>query len=206
MRILVAEDEPLTRRFMVKMLAREGHRVAEAEDGAEAWDKFSREPFPLVLTDWMMPGMSGIDLCRSIRDARVTPYPYVVMITSLSLTEHTLEAFRAGTDDILGKPVDREVLFRRIEAIIRGLHGAAEGALQKCVSLCQAALGPEHAALLQALGELGALHREQRAYVRCRAFLRRQIGLAEKTLGPDDERTEKLRRELEELQGIEERL
>lgn len=206
MRILVAEDEPLTRRFMVKMLGREGHRVEEAEDGAEAWDKFARDPFPLVLTDWMMPVLTGVDLCRRIREERVAPYPYVVMITSLSLTEHTLEAFRAGADDILGKPVEREVLFRRIEAIIRGLHGAAEGALQKCVALCQAALGPDHAALLDALGELGDVYREQRAYVRCRAFLRRQIGLAEQTFGPDDKRTQKLRRELEELHGIEERL
>lgn len=206
MRILVAEDEPLTRKFMAKMLTREGHQVTEAADGQEAWEQYEAEPFPLVLTDWMMPRATGIDLCRRIREERLTSYTHVVIITSLSLAEHTLEAFRAGTDDILGKPVEREILFRRIEAIVRGIHGTAEGALEKCVALCQAALGPEHASLLSALSELATVYREQRAYVRCRAFLRRQIGISEKAFGGDDERTRKLRRELEELQGLEEGL
>lgn len=206
MRILVAEDEPLTRRFVVRMLAREGHDVLEADDGEEAWEKFAASPCPLVLTDWMMPRATGIELCQRIREERLLPYTHVVLVTSLSLTERTLEAFRAGADDILGKPVEREILFRRVAAIVRGIHGNAEGALQKSLLLCQSALGPEHASLLAALEELAAVYREQRAYARCRAFLRRQIAVAEAAFGPEDPRTQKLRLELEELQDMDQEI
>lgn len=204
MRILVADDDLITRKFLQSVLTRAGHTVEVFDDGDKLWEVYGGEPAPMVVTDWMMPGLSGLELCKRIRTYKGAVYTHVVLVTSFSSAERTVEAYRAGVDDFLAKPVDAEMLTRRVNVAARGMLGQAEGALRKCLEICQASLGPEHAGLLAALEELTAVSREQRSYVRCRAFLRRQHEIAMQTFGATDPRTRKIASELEEMATFEE--
>jgi len=202
MRILVAEDDPIARKMLVRTLTEVGHQVTSAEDGEKAWEMFQADPVPVVVTDWQMPKMSGIDLCKAIRAAKLLPYTGVVVVTSLSAHERLVEAYRSGVDDFLAKPVDPDDLHRRLAAIERAMSSQTEWALRQVVERTQEAGNGE--ALLDALSGLARMYRERRAYVRCRAFLRRQIEIADQSYGADDERTKRLRAELDEIRDLEE--
>jgi DNA-binding response OmpR family regulator len=206
MRIYVVEDEPITAKIITSVLAGAGHEVQMFEDGEKAWAAFDADPVPLVVTDWMMPRMSGLELCRKIRQTPGIPYTNVIIVTSLALSEHTVDAYNAGVDDLLGKPLDATALLRRVAVTERGQLAQAEHALRKCLDICQRSLGPEHAALLEALESLAEVSRRQRSYVRCRAFIRRQLDIASASFGESDGRTKALRSDLEELTSIEDRL
>jgi hypothetical protein len=81
-RILVAEDDPVSRAVRRATLARLGHEVIEASDGLEALAVLEREPVPVLITDWVMPDLSGVDLCRAIREAPRPHYTYVILLTA----------------------------------------------------------------------------------------------------------------------------
>jgi len=206
MRIHVVDDEPITAKLIASLLTKEGHEVQIFPDGQAAWDAYDADPVPLVVTDWLMPKMSGIELCAKIRGSHGAPYTNVIMVTSLSLGEHTADAFRAGADDILGKPLDPDTLLRRVAVTERGQLAQVEDALRKSLELSQSTLGAEHAGLLDALASLAQVSRRQRAYVRCRAFVRRQLAIAKSSFGAEDPRTTKLVTELEELSLLEDHL
>jgi signal transduction histidine kinase len=116
MRILIAEDERITRRTLQKMLEGWGHSVVATQDGAEAWERFEQQPFDIVVTDWDMPRMDGRELIRSIRGSEPTSYTYLIMLTGRSERADVVAGMEAGADDFLAKPVDSSELRVRLHA------------------------------------------------------------------------------------------
>ena len=110
MRILVAEDERITRRLLQRQLEQWGHEVVTAEDGAQAWDRFQQEPFDVIVTDWDMPHVDGRELIQRIRGSDSSRYTYLIMLTGRSETADLVAGMEAGADDFLAKPVDRNTL------------------------------------------------------------------------------------------------
>lgn len=185
------------------MLARAGHEVEAVPDGQAAWEAYLERPAPVVVTDWLMPRLSGVELCRRIRKAKDAPHAHVLIVTSLSVSEHTIEAFESGVDDIFAKPFDGATVLGRIGAFERSRLAVAEQEVRKSVERFQDAVAPGDGSVFEALADLVELTRRQRAYVRCRAFLRRQIELARDCFGVDDARTRRLEGELAELAKVE---
>ena len=206
MRIYVADDEPTTVKLISASLKKAGHDVTSFSDGAQAWEAYEAEPVPMVVTDWVMPRMTGIELTSKIRRAHAPEYTNVIVVTSLSLAENTAQAFTAGADDMLSKAFDHATLVQRVTAAERSQLAQADRALRQSIEIIQGSLGPSHDALLQSLAALTDVSRRQRSYVRCRAFIRRQIAIAEASYGAADWRTKKLRDELLELAQYEEQL
>lgn len=125
MRVLVAEDEAVPRAILVTALENFGHECLAAGDGVEAWGIFSGTPgVDVVISDRLMPGMDGLELCRRIRAEGGEDYAYFVFLTSLGDKQHLLEGIRAGADDYLGKPLDLDELRVRLisAARVTGLH------------------------------------------------------------------------------------
>lgn len=106
MRILVADDDPTLRMIVKGGLKAGGHEVVTVETGAEAWEMLKNEYFPIVITDWMMPGIDGLQLTALIRKTPREAYTYVVMLTGKSKREDYLKAIHAGVDAFLPKPLD----------------------------------------------------------------------------------------------------
>ena len=125
MRILVAEDDRVTRASLARQLERWEHQVTQAPDGGEAWTLFQASQYDLVITDWEMPVLSGVELIQRIRQAGQAEYVYVIMLTSRSDKGDVVQGIEAGADDFVSKPFDREELRVRLlagERIIRLEH------------------------------------------------------------------------------------
>lgn len=103
-----------------------GHEVLSAEDGEDAWYSFHRAAPRIVITDWMMPKLNGLDLCRKIRADRRLRYTYLIMLTALGGRESFLEGMNAGADDFLTKPVDIDILHARVRVAERVVRLQAE--------------------------------------------------------------------------------
>ncbi len=116
MRILIAEDERITRRSLQKQLESWGHDVVATEDGAVAWGQFEQQPFDIVVTDWDMPRMDGLELIQCIRRSGQSSYTYLIMLTGRSEKADLVAGMEAGADDFLAKPFDREELRVRLNA------------------------------------------------------------------------------------------
>ncbi len=116
MRILVAEDERITRRTLQKHLEGWGHDVVAAEDGAVAWSQFQQQSFDIVVTDWDMPRMDGRELIECIRRSGQSSYTYLIMLTGRSEKADLVAGMEAGADDFLAKPFDRNELRVRLSA------------------------------------------------------------------------------------------
>jgi len=114
MRILIAEDEPISQRLLVRVLASMGHEAVATSDGDEAWRTYVKQPFPVVVTDWLMPGADGLELTRRIREQRARVYPWIIMLTAMDYGSHFRRTMEAGVDDFLTKPVDHELLRVRL--------------------------------------------------------------------------------------------
>lgn len=121
MRTLVVDDDDLTRCVLAAHLKRLGHQCESARDGRDAWRLIVRDDYRLVLSDCMMPGMSGLELCRRIRARPSGPYVYVILLTSLGDREDRLLGLEAGADDFMPKPVDAELLAARLDVAQRVL-------------------------------------------------------------------------------------
>ena len=105
MRILIADDDA-TSRVVLEAIARKlGHECLVATDGSSAWELLSSERIDVLLTDWLMPGVDGPELCRRVRSELSGHYIYIVLITGLGHPEQVLEGMSAGADDYLIKPV-----------------------------------------------------------------------------------------------------
>ena len=115
MKILIAEDQPPAALFLRRMLERLGHDVTVAVDGLEAWRLAADGSFPVVISDWVMPGLNGPGLCRKIRDGDGLNYTYLILLTSKQGRQDRLEGLRAGADDFLVKPPDADELEVRLE-------------------------------------------------------------------------------------------
>src|SRR4051794_4589185 len=104
MKVLIAEDEPLSRRLLQSHLEKWGHEVTAAADGAVAWRLFQDGNYPLVISDWMMPEMDGPDLIRRIRACERPAYVYIILLTSLAQKQDVVQGMEAGADDFVTKP------------------------------------------------------------------------------------------------------
>lgn len=121
MKILIAEDDRVSRMVLSTGLRKCGYEVIDAADGQEAWQRYQKETIQLVITDWMMPNMDGLEFCRSIRSANNAKYTYVIMLTALGGKDSYLEGMRAGVDDYIIKPFDLDELKARLNVAERVL-------------------------------------------------------------------------------------
>jgi two-component system, OmpR family, alkaline phosphatase synthesis response regulator PhoP len=132
MRALIAEDDPFTRKAIAEILSREGWETCVAENGKRAWELFSGAAFDLACLDVMMPGLSGYDLCRKIRESgSMVP---VIFISAKSEEIDRVLGLELGADDFISKPFGSRELSARVRALMRrsaggGSDGAGSGAL-----------------------------------------------------------------------------
>ncbi len=105
MRLLLAEDHPVTRKQLEVLLVSWGHEIVICTDGAEALNVLMQEGSPrLAILDWVMPGKNGAEICREIRTLKNRPYVYIILLTAKSGEEDVIEGFEAGADDYIVKP------------------------------------------------------------------------------------------------------
>ncbi len=120
MRILVAEDDAISRRILDTSLRQWGHDVVVVENGDEAWHILQAGGAPsLAILDWMMPGMDGIEICRRVRKEIPDTSIYIILLTAISRKEGLVEGLEAGADDYVTKPFDRHELRVRLQAAAR---------------------------------------------------------------------------------------
>jgi len=114
-RVLVAEDDPMVRRILQSWLQQWAHDVTVAENGADAWNVLQQaQPPDLLILDWMMPEIDGLELCRRVRADQRTGYRYILLITAKDARQDLVSGFEAGADDYLTKPFDRDELRARL--------------------------------------------------------------------------------------------
>ncbi|MBV8951496.1 MAG: response regulator, partial [Actinobacteria bacterium] len=119
MRILVADDEATTRLVVKAVVQKLGHECLIANDGDRAWTLLESTPIDVLITDWMMPGLDGPELCRRVRDRVEGGYTYIILVTSLGEQGHVVEGMEAGADDYLTKPLDPFAVQTRLIAAAR---------------------------------------------------------------------------------------
>ena len=105
LRVLVADDDASCRLVLRAAVERLGYECTVATDGNDAWRLFQEAPPDVLITDWMMPGVDGPELCRRARQRPDDGYTYVILATALGEHEHVLEGMEAGADDYLTKPI-----------------------------------------------------------------------------------------------------
>ncbi len=131
MKVLIVDDDGISRKLLRTYLEKWGYEVAQAEDGAAGWALFQTDDFSLVIADWMMPEMDGVDLVRRIRADQRPGYVYCMLLTARTHKEDLVEGMDAGADDFLCKPFDRDELRVRLregERIVTLEHAAAQRA------------------------------------------------------------------------------
>ena len=148
MRVLLAEDEPLTRHLVTRLLQGWDYEVEVVEDGGEALDHLQRpQGSRLAVLDWMMPGLDGIEVCRRLRAGGETEYTYIILLTARTEKADVVAGLEAGADVYITKPFDEAELRSRVRAGERIL--ALKGALAEKVEQLRAALA--HVEQLQGL-------------------------------------------------------
>lgn len=112
-KVVIAEDDPVSREILASLLAKWGYKVIAAADGREAMEMLRAQSEPvLAILDWMMPGMEGPEICRRLRE--VSKSIYILLVTARAGKEQIVEGLRAGADDYLTKPFDKEELRARL--------------------------------------------------------------------------------------------
>lgn len=119
MRVIVAEDDGVSRIILQRALERLGHDCLVAADGNEAWALHQAAPADVIISDWLMPGMEGIEFCRRVREKELGNYTYFIFMTALDDKQHFLSGMEAGADDYLTKPLDLDELQARLIAATR---------------------------------------------------------------------------------------
>ena len=129
MKILIVDDDVFVRRLLQLTLQRLGHECSLAGDGLEAWAHYERDRPDVIISDWIMPGLDGVQLCRRIRAAETSDYCYLILLTSLEDRDDVITAIRAGADDHLVKPLDAATLEVRlmVAARVTALHARLAG-------------------------------------------------------------------------------
>jgi phosphoserine phosphatase RsbU/P len=129
MKILLVDDDPIARAIHSMLLRTYGHDVLEAADGELAWRMVESEHITFVVSDWVMPNLAGVDLCRRIRSANFEHYVYVILCTSKGAKSDLVEGMDAGADDFVVKPISAEELRVKVRAgerVLRLQQGLAE--------------------------------------------------------------------------------
>lgn len=138
MNILIAEDDFISRKLLTNILEDLGHEVIAAEDGEEAWRMYQATPTRLVISDWLMPKVDGLDLVERIRQHPKSDYTYIIMLTAnVGQRENYFRAMRSGADDFLAKPLDRIELSIRLEVAERILTATSRiHSLENVLTIC----------------------------------------------------------------------
>lgn len=116
MKILIAEDDAISSRLLQSRLDKWGHEVVAVKNGKEAYQRFLEDDFSMVITDWMMPKIDGLELVRRIRASENSGYVYIIMLTAKSQKEDLVAGMEVGADDFVAKPFDKEELRVRVRA------------------------------------------------------------------------------------------
>ncbi len=117
MRVLVVEDDPVSRHLLQVSLNKSGYETTVAVDGAEALRVLEQQDSPrLVILDWVMPQMDGLEVCRTIRKRAPEPYIYIILLTAKEHQEEIIEGLEAGADDYITKPFNLPELRARLRA------------------------------------------------------------------------------------------
>src|SRR6195256_6615105 len=123
MKILIADDEAVSRRMLQRLLTKWGYEVVTVADGKTAWEHLKSPDAPrMALLDWMMPGQNGVDVCREMRKQRPAPYTYILLLTAKDAKESVVEGLESGADDYLTKPFHPQELRARLRVGIRLLN------------------------------------------------------------------------------------
>ncbi len=138
MKILIAEDNPVAEKVLRLTLQGFGHEVVSAPSGAAAWELFEQDPFRVIVSDWMMPDMDGLELCRRVRSRPDTRYTYFILLTAAHTgPDDYMLAMEQGVDDFLTKPLNREVIRTRLHVAKRILRYTTEiQKLQEIIPIC----------------------------------------------------------------------
>lgn len=138
MKILAVEDDAVSRAVLRQALLKLGHDVRLASDGEEAWTILQQEPVRVVVSDWSMPQMDGLSLCRKIRATVGAEYTYFILLTARDATgENQQAAADAGVDDFLTKPLDFDELWNRLRVAERILRYATQvRQLEELMPIC----------------------------------------------------------------------
>jgi two-component system cell cycle response regulator len=120
MKVLIADDESVSRHMLRRLLMKWGYEVVAAEDGDAAWNFLKSPDAPrMALLDWMMPGRNGVEVCRELRKHRPEPYTYLLLLTAKDAKESVVEGLESGADDYLTKPYHPQELRARIRVGLR---------------------------------------------------------------------------------------
>ena len=123
MRILIAEDDAVSRRLLEATLRRWGHAVVTTCDGAQAWEEMRKEDAPLVaVLDVEMPGLGGVELCRRVHAAARAVAPYLILLTARGGKQNVVAGLEAGANDYVVKPFDPAELRARVNTGVRMLE------------------------------------------------------------------------------------
>jgi len=115
MKIIVAEDDPVSCERLKSTLSKMGHEVQAFPNGGEAWAAFKTSKARLIISDWMMPEMDGLEFCRAVRKTTGVDYVYFILVTALRTEGADYDrAVQAGVDDFLVKPLDEISIWRRL--------------------------------------------------------------------------------------------
>ncbi len=141
MKVLIAEDDPVSSLVLCEKLKKLGYEVIATDNGRDAWFAYQREAPRIVIADWMMPTVDGLELCRMIRADNGVLYTYIILLTALSGKGSYIEGMNAGADDFVTKPFDIEGLKARLRVAERVLKlqstvNQLEGLLPIC-SYCK---------------------------------------------------------------------
>jgi DNA-binding response OmpR family regulator len=138
MKILIAEDDPVSAKILQFTLENGGHEVMAVTSGEAGWELFNKEPTRVVISDWMMPDLDGLGLCGKIRARPRTDYTYFILLTAIHTGRENLrKAMNAGVDDFLTKPLDREAIMMRLrvaERIVEFTHQIRQ--LKELIPIC----------------------------------------------------------------------
>jgi DNA-binding response OmpR family regulator len=130
MKVLIAEDGGVARKILETNLKKWGYEVLATQNGAQAWDELSKGDAPnLAILDWLMPDLTGPEICKKVRDIDTDKYTYIILVTARGQKDDIFEGFAAGADDYLTKPYDKQELFWRLKVGERILK--LQGSLKK---------------------------------------------------------------------------
>ncbi len=117
--VMVVDDEPVTRRILEKGLTAAGYRVLTAEDGETCLEILRREELDVLIVDWIMPGVDGLEVCQSIRADERIKTPYMIVVTVMGGARSRIYALDSGADDFINKPIDMDELLARVRVGLR---------------------------------------------------------------------------------------
>jgi sigma-B regulation protein RsbU (phosphoserine phosphatase) len=116
MKILIAEDDPVSRKMLERILSKDENEVTAVENGVQALAALEKETPDMLITDWMMPDLDGLELSGRVRALDLPNYVYIILLTALTDKQRIIQGLDAGADDYITKPYDRTELLARVRA------------------------------------------------------------------------------------------